>query len=82
MQQDKHRRLVAGVESDWIPDGAREACDGVLRNQVYGGLKGRRGGLPHLRIALWPEQVCSRTRTAGRHAVFNGRHRGKHHCEV
>lgn len=41
MQQDEHRGLVARVKPNWIPDGESKEGDGVLRNQVCGGLVGK-----------------------------------------
>ncbi len=70
MQQDKHRGLVAGVESHRIPDAARKACNGLLRNQVCGGLGSQTGSCAGSDTA---ESLGKRTRLAGRHTVFNGR---------
>ena len=51
MQQDEHRGLVAGVKPNWLPDGAREAGDGLLRNQVCGCLVTVKGLHPYQRQA-------------------------------
>ena len=50
--KDEHRGLVAGVESNRFPYGAREACNGLLRNQVCATL--RRGSAGELVKPITP----------------------------
>ena len=69
MQQDKHRRLVAGVEPNRISDGEGKARNELLRNEVCGGLV----NIGFKSLVVLPVVIRRRFGGTGLHTVFNGR---------
>ena len=69
MQQNQYRGLVAGVKPNRIPDGESKEGDGLLRNQVCGGLV----NIGFKSLVVLPIVIRRRFVGTGRHTVFNGR---------